>query len=229
MPSDLREAKPEDPLERSLPGATYGIVLLLLLATFVFMAAGFSGSWVPLVTVLLQGVTLLAVLQAAGVGPRIRRLTALLVLAAFAGAIAATFFSSGNVQGGLFLLNVLLVGAAPVVIGRSIWQRRIIDVHTVLGALCIYVIIGMLWAFLYNAMGALGSQPFFVQTHTATTADYLYFSYVTQTTVGYGDFTAASGLGRALAVIEALTGQIFLVTVVALLVSNLGRARRFER
>jgi voltage-gated potassium channel Kch len=78
-------------------------------------------------------------------------------------------------------------------------------------------------------VGALGSEPFFVQTQKATTADYLYFSYVTQTTLGYGDFTAAAGLGRALAVLEALIGQIFLVTVVALLVSNLGRTRRFER
>jgi hypothetical protein len=116
-----------------------------------------------------------------------------------------------------------------VVIARSILRRGVIDVHTVLGALCIYVFIGMLWAFLYNAIGALGSEPFFVQTRNVTTADYLYFSYVTQTTVGYGDFTAATGFGRALAVLEALTGQIYLVTVVALLVSNLGRTRRFDR
>jgi hypothetical protein len=103
MASDLREAPPDDPLERSLPGSRYGIVLLLLLATFVFMAAGFSGSWVALVTVALQGATLLAALVAAGVGHRIRRLTMLLVLVTFAGATVATFFSSGNVQGGLFL------------------------------------------------------------------------------------------------------------------------------
>jgi hypothetical protein len=203
--------------------------LLLLLSTFVFMAAGFSGSWVVLVTVALQWVTLLAALRAARVGQRYLRLTLLLVIAAFAGAVVATFFSSGSVQGGLFLLNVVLVAVAPVVIARSILRRGVIDVHTVLGALCIYVFIGMLWAFLYNAIGALGSEPFFVQTRNVTTADYLYFSYVTQTTVGYGDFTAATGFGRALAVLEALTGQIYLVTVVALLVSNLGRTRRFDR
>ena len=52
----------------------------------------------------------------------------------------------------------------------------------------------------------------------ATTADYLYFSFVTITTVGYGDFTAASGLGRALASLEALLGQVYLVTVVATIV-----------
>src|SRR5262249_9429339 len=175
-----------------------------------------------------QGGTLLGGVRAAQVGQRYMRLTLLLVLGAFAGAVVATFFSSGNVQGGLFLLNVALIAVAPVVIARSILRRGIIDVHAVLGALCIYVFIGMLWAFLYNAIGAIGSEPFFVQTHNATTADYLYFSYVTQTTVGYGDLTAATGFGGALAVLEALTGEIYLVTVVALLVTNLRRTRRFE-
>ena len=229
MESDLRQAPADDSIEAYLPGYRFGIVLLLLLATFVFMAAGFSGSWVALVTVMLQGATLLAALRAAQVGQRYMPLTFLLVLGALAGAVVATFFSSGNVQGGLFLLNVVLVAVAPVVIARSILRRGVIDVHAVLGALCIYVFIGMLWAFLYNAIGAIGSEPFFVQTHNATTADYLYFSYVTQTTVGYGDLTAATGFGRALAVLEALTGQIYLVTVVALLVTNLRRTTRFER
>jgi len=167
MESDLRQAPADDSIEAYLPGYRFGIVLVLLLATFVFMAAGFSGSWVVLVTVMLQGATLLAALRAAQVGQRYMRLTLLLVLGAFAGAVVATFFSSGNVQGGLFLLNVALIAVAPVVIARSILRRGIIDVHAVLGALCIYVFIGMLWAFLYNAIGAIGSEPFFVQTHNA--------------------------------------------------------------
>ena len=53
----------------------------------------------------------------------------------------------------------------------------------------------------------------------------VYFSFVTLTTVGYGDLTASNSVGRAFAVQEALFGQIYLVTVVALLVSNLGRQR----
>ena len=98
------------------------------------------------------------------------------------------------------------------------WKRPVIDVHTVLGAICIYVLIGMMFAFTYATIDLLGSEPFFVQTKVATTADYLYFSFVTITTVGYGDFTAASGLGRALASLEALLGQVYLVTVVATIV-----------
>jgi voltage-gated potassium channel Kch len=99
-------------------------------------------------------------------------------------------------------------------------------VETVMGAICIYVLIGMCFSFVYSAIG-LFEGTFFVQTKHASLADYLYFSFVTQTTVGYGDFSAAGGLGRALAAFEAMLGQLYLVTVVAVVVSNLaGRARR---
>ena len=79
----------------------------------------------------------------------------------------------------------------------------------------------MMFAFLYAAINGISSGPFFVQTSHATVPDFLYFSYITQTTVGYGDFTAAGDLGRALAVLEALTGQLYLVTIIAVLVSRL--------
>jgi uncharacterized membrane protein len=70
-------------------------------------------------------------------------------------------------------------------------------------------------------MGNVGSTSFFAQTIKATSADYLYFSYVTQLTVGYGDLTAGTNLGRAFSVLEALVGQFYLVTIVAVLVSRL--------
>ena len=90
-----------------------------------------------------------------------------------------------------------------------------------MAALCIYVLLGMLWAFIYQAIGAFSDDPFFAQPVSATSADYLYFSFVTQTTVGYGDLSAATNPGRAFAVLEALLGQLYLVTVVALVVSRL--------
>lgn len=95
---------------------------------------------------------------------------------------------------------------------------------TVLGAVCIYVLVGLSFAFVFEAIGAFGSQPFFAPQEAATKSDYVYFSFTTMATVGYGDLTAHGGLGRALAVTERLLGQIYLVTAVAL-VSSLGRAR----
>jgi hypothetical protein len=83
-----------------------------------------------------------------------------------------------------------------------------------------------MFAFVYGAIDLLGHEAFFVQTSHATMPDFLYFSFVTQTTVGYGDFTPAGDLGRSLAVVEALAGQLYLVTIIAVLVSRMaGRAQ----
>ena len=57
-----------------------------------------------------------------------------------------------------------LVVVAPVAIARSVVRRHVIDVQTVLAALCIYVLFGMLWAFVYTAIGDLGSSAFFAQS-----------------------------------------------------------------
>ena len=84
----------------------------------------------------------------------------------------------------------------------------------------------MVWAFSFAAIGVFGSEPFFAAGGESD--ERFVFStsvYVTLTTVGYGDLTANGHLGRALAVLDALLGQIYLVTVVALLVSRLGRTR----
>lgn len=81
------------------------------------------------------------------------------------------------------------------------------------------------FAFVYELIGEFGSRPFFASEEAGTRSDYVYFSFVTMATVGYGDLTAQGGLGKALAVTEGLLGQIYLVTAVAALVGNLGRTR----
>jgi hypothetical protein len=90
---------------------------------------------------------------------------------------------------------------------------------------CFYVLLGLTFAFAFECVGEFGSRPFFTSQGAGTRSDYVYFSFVTMATVGYGDLTAQGGLGRALAVTEGLFGQIYLVTAVAALVGNLGRRR----
>lgn len=209
-------------LEEHSPGYQYGWVLLLLGATFVVMASGPPDAWVRIVTVFLQGLTLLAALLASRVSRRLFRIAAVVAGVSLLTAIGSVVVSSStNPTSVFFLLNILLVATTPVVIARALWRRQLIDVRTVLGAVCIYVLLGMMFAFVYAAINGIGEAPFFVQTANATTPDFLYFSFITQTTVGYGDFTAAGDLGRALSVIEALTGQLYLVTIIAVLVSRL--------
>jgi hypothetical protein len=209
-------------LEKHSPGYQYGYVLLFLTMTFIVMAAGPPDDWTRLVTVFLQGLTLMAALLASRVSRHFFRAAAVVALLSLLTALGSVIASSSeDPSSWFFLLNILLVATVPFVIGRALWKRRVIDVRTVLGAICIYVLLGMMFAFLYAAINGLSSGPFFVQTSHATVPDFLYFSYITQTTVGYGDFTAAGDLGRALAVLEALIGQLYLVTIIAVLVSRL--------
>ncbi len=209
-------------LEEHSPGYQYGWVLLLLGATFIVMAAGPPDAWTRVLTVVLQGLTLMAALLASRVSRRLFRVAAVVALVSLLTALGSVVVSGSKEPTSVFfLLNILLVATVPWVIARALWQRQVIDVRTVLGAVCIYVLLGMMFAFVYAAINGLGSDDFFVQTNHATTPDFLYFSYITQTTVGYGDFTAAGDLGRALAVLEALTGQLYLVTIIAVLVSRL--------
>ena len=209
-------------LEEHSPGYQYGWVLLLLGATFIVMAAGPPDAWTRVLTVFLQGLTLMAALLASRVSRRLFRVAAVVALVSLLIALGSVVVSSSHQPTSVFfLLNILLVATVPWVIARALWERQVIDVRTVLGAVCIYVLLGMMFAFVYAAINGLGNGDFFVQTSHATTPDFLYFSYITQTTVGYGDFTASGDLGRALAVLEALTGQLYLVTIIAVLVSRL--------
>ena len=203
--------------------ARFGVVLLLLLATFVFLSTGQNGSWAIVVSTLLQGATLLAAFRASRTERRWMKVAYVVVGASLAVSVAALFAPADSRTATLYGLNAALVLMAPIAIARGALRRGDLDIQTVLSAICIYVLIGMLWAFVFGAISEFGSTPFFAQTAEATSADYLYFSYVTLTTVGYGDLTAIGGLGRAVSVLEALLGQVYLVTVVALVVSNLGR------
>jgi hypothetical protein len=218
----LVDERNEGSTHRPAPRAEYrfGLVLLLLLITFVVLMTGSTSTWLRPLTVALTGATLLAALFAADAPLRARRTAAVVVVIAAAASLSLVGLDrSGDAIEGL--LNAALVVLAPVAIARSVVQRAVIDVRTILAALCIYVLLGMLWAFIYTGIGNIESEHFFAQAVVPTSADYLYFSYITELTVGYGDLTAAGNLGRSLAVLEALIGQIYLVTIVAVLVSRL--------
>jgi hypothetical protein len=212
-------------IERRQAGARYGLVLVLLIATFVFRASALTGALVPLATVILQGLTLLAALAAAESPTRLVRVAGVIMVLGVIAGVAALVSDSPDGRGYVSILSFLLVGVAPVAIALSIVRRREIDIQTVLGSICIYILLGMAFAFVFTAVGQIGSEPFFAEQKTATTADYQYFSFVTLTTTGYGDLTAATGFGRAAASIEGLAGQLYLVTVVAMLVGQLARRR----
>jgi Ion channel len=146
-------------------------------------------------------------------------------------AISVAQALNGNTDAGATrIANAVLVGLAPpaIILGvvRSVRAKQAITYEAVLGVLCVYLLLGMFFAFVYGAIDRVGGAPFFAQQASATVSRCLYFSFTTLTTVGYGDLTARSNLGHTLSVTEALVGQIYLVTIVSLFVSNMGRSRR---
>lgn len=122
----------------------------------------------------------------------------------------------------LWLTCVLAVVLGYVV--RDVLADRVVTVQTIAGALSAYLLIGLLFAAGFAALAHLGQDPFFAGGAPVNAKTLQYFSFTTLTTLGYGDFAVLTDAGRALAVLQALTGQIFLVTLVARLVSMFGRS-----
>jgi ion channel len=128
-------------------------------------------------------------------------------------------------HGMLDFAGVALLVALPVALVAGARKDLSVNVQTVLAAVCIYVVIGMLFAAADSGFSHVTGRAFFAGVQAATAPMYQYFSFITLCTVGYGDLTPAPGVPRAMAVSEALLGQLYLVTVIALLVGNFGRAR----
>jgi uncharacterized membrane protein len=201
----------------------YGIVLLLILATIITISLG-VGAVGQFISVCLSGFTLLFVLHTSGARTRTFRSALAIVVIAVAGAAVGLLLGNNVGSSAAGLIGLSLAFAAPVVILRRILGASTITVRLVLGALAIYLLVGLTYAYVYPLITFLTNQQFFVQTATPGSIDYIYFSYVTLTTVGYGDFTASTSVGRMVAVSEALAGQLYLVSAVALLVGNIGRS-----
>jgi hypothetical protein len=127
-----------------------------------------------------------------------------------------------------FVVSSLLYVVAPFVIVRDVATRRIIDQETVLEAIAGYLIVGMCFAFTYRAIGAVQPVPFFGAAGTGDMSDALFFSFTTLTTTGYGNLVPATNPGQSLAVMEAVLGQLFLVTAVAKIVTA-WKPKRWQR
>lgn len=203
-------------------GDDFGAALVLILLTIIVFATA-TGPIGQLVSVALSGGTLLFVLYTAGAASRTLMASAIVVCLAVIGAALAVLFGEATASATAGVVGLMLAVVAPIVILRRITRSPTITFRLVLGALSIYLLLGLAYAYLFPLIATLTNEPFFVQTTDPNTSDYLYFSYTTLATIGFGDFTAATSLGRMISVSEGLVGQLYLVSAVALLVGNVGR------
>ncbi len=199
--------------------ARYGLLLLLLIAGYL-LSAFVTGSFINAVQIaVFVGAMLLALRNA--LMPRwAARLVAAVITAGSAVAIGLALSRPfADAVGVAELWTGLVLLAAVVAIVRRILASESVTVQSIYAAVSAYMIIGLMFAAFFRAMNVLSGTPFFANGQPGDTKTFQYFSFTTLTTLGYGDFTSASDAGRAVAVMEAMFGQIFLATLVARLVS----------
>jgi Ion channel len=209
---------------------SYGLLLGLILISLVFQLSAPDARGARFVLVGLQALTLMLALWTSRAKDQEVRLAGYAAVVAVAAAIALVVTNDDNVsKGGLLIVGMFMVLLAPVAIAhgvyRSIGQAGGVTLQAAFGVLCIYLLLGMLFGFAYGVVAVVQDSALFTDGTDGNLQDHLYFSFTTLTTTGYGDLSPAGDLARALAILEALTGQLYLVTVVAVIVSNL-RPRR---
>ena len=201
----------------------YWPILALVTASLTWSMLGDQRRWAGLVSAVLQGATLVMALVNSGRPAGLVRVAWAVMAVLLLTALVAV---GAGVQAGLpELVQAAVSMLAAVVVFAGLTRQLTVTMQSIAGALCVYLLLGMFFANFDQAVAALSQRQYFSSHATATPAEFTYFSYVTLATLGYGDFTPATSPGRMLAVVEALSGQLYLVSVVALVVSNVGRSR----
>lgn len=127
------------------------------------------------------------------------------------------------------LSGVLFLGFTVVVVLHHVFTTDRVTIDTIAAALCVYLLLGVLWSLVYSAMELLSPGSFIILSGGGEdesigfggkgTVIALYYSFVTMTTLGYGDIVPNSSPARMFAAMEAIMGQVYLAVLVARLVA----------
>jgi hypothetical protein len=215
---DLTRAWPDRRPRRFSTEDAYGLLLGIIVLTFVLLSQVQPGRWTRLVVAPAVGAMLLLALYASRARYELVRAAVIALAIAYVVVVGEALFDSELFAGSIYFIYGLLLLVTPVVIINRILRHPEVQVATILGAICAYMLIGMVFGFVYALIGRI-DPPFFAKHGPVDQFDYFYFSYTCLTTVGFGDFVSRGDFGRALSVLEAAFGQIFLVTLIARLVS----------
>jgi hypothetical protein len=198
---------------------SYGLVFLFLIGDYVILSSGWRGSVALVTTSVWLSLTVLLAFRTSRVPRRVMDVVRVAALVNVLIAISIAIGAGERAAGAVLLLSTLLLVASPIAIGWRLVHHQRVTGQTILGALCVYVLIGLIFANADYGIQLASGSSFFAQSGRHGPSDFAYFSFITMTTVGYGDLTPSTGLPRTSAVLDALTGQIFLVVLVARLVT----------
>jgi hypothetical protein len=200
-------------------GARYGSLLVILVVTYL-LSAFRSGRLVDTVQVVLFLVVVLIALRNGRFHRKTVQILAVGLLLGSGVSVILRLVDGSGVGGAVASLwTALILTLAAILLVRRVISQPEITAQSIYGVLSAYMIIGLIFSAVYVAMWKF-SGSFFVTGEQPSTQNFQYFSFTTLTTLGYGDFTAAGDGGRAVAVLEAIIGQMFLATLVARLVAG---------
>jgi hypothetical protein len=228
--AELHRLTSRHPIRRLLSALvsphSYGSVLLLIVVSYV--ASTSSASWVASLVLAIQIATVWLALRVSQTRRPLRMLSSALFAVAVVVAIANISASdSKGLTTIVFTTSSLLYFIAPLSILRHIVAGREVGLETVLGAIDAYLLVGMFFAFVYQALAFGQSGAFFAGGIEGSVSQSLFFSFTTLTTTGYGNLVPAGNPGQTLAVMEMLIGQLLLVTAVAKVI-NAWRPERWR-
>lgn len=200
-------------------GDSYALVLALLLASLVVAIVAPEITWARVVRDVVLSLTIVVTYWTA------TRRRASVVPGALWPSIALVFVLVGALEGArthavTAAIGALLVGMVAFLVTRDLLRRGRVNRESVYGALSLYVLLGMLFGFVYMFIADVTDAAFFARGDDGTSGEHLYYSFVAISTTGFGDLSPATGVGRALTVLEIVLGQLYLVTVVAVLVTT---------
>jgi hypothetical protein len=205
----------------------YAAVGALTAVLVVFLIVTPGADWSRAIALALESVALVVAVATSRSRAHVRRaraatvtvVTALVVIATAVGLLPAdAAFAAGG------LLAVAIPGELVGGLLRLL-RTEGVTAQAVAGAVAIYLLVGVIFAWTIALAARVDTHPYFAQSVNEVDTPAVYYSFTVLTTTGFGDYTAGSGLARAIAVAEMLTGQLYLVTVIGLLVGNFSRTR----
>jgi ion channel len=205
----------------------YGVVFLLLLALALFEVLAPSADWARAIDVALASAALTVAVATSRDRRRVRRVRALLVSGV--GLLVVVGIATGLLGPAVtFLVVTALVALIPVALINGLLRlirQAGVTIQVVSGAIALYLVVGLLFASIIGFAATIESGAYFSQGKNVTNGERVYYSFTVLTTTGFGDYTAAQPFGHTLAVLEMLSGQLYLVTVIGVVVGNFAGGR----
>jgi Ion channel len=210
------------------PEYRYGAVFACAAAALVVLVIAPTNDLGRAIALALESLALFIAVATSRERRSVRRARAVIVAVGavlVVGGVAAGVVSP---EGASALSALAGISASLALVGGlvSLVRQHGVTLQAVAGALAIYLQLGLIFAWVIGFVAHVDSVPYFAQGGDGSQTDRVYFSFTVLTTTGFGDLTAAQPVGRALAVVEMLGGQLYLVTVIGVLVGGLVGRRR---